>query len=150
MHKVNLLHSLDSVKIHFNAFKMGWILTEFMRQPIICIQAIETSSPAGEKSDLLCMFTAFDFHQIMLVVPEVEGHNKVATEMPFCQTASLQVVVFRLETLGLSQDCIDLEVDHVGDLGVSAGDGDQLEGLLALGVLVEDVHGVFGCFLNII
>ena len=36
----------------------------------------------------------------------------------FLKTAAVQLVVFTLETLGFSQDCIDLKVDHIGHLKI--------------------------------
>ena len=92
------------------------------------------------------------------------------------KAATVQVVVFGLEALCFPQDGVDLVVDHVGhlrsqqrrlqevalrrgatldlaaaepNLGLSGGDGDQLEHLLALGDGVEGGHGVLGGFLDL-
>lgn len=97
------------------------------------------------------------------------------TDLPL-QTAAAQLLVFSLETLGFSQDGVDLEVDHVGhlpsnrngnfsvlwrsdvsvllrsdgwNLRLSGADGDELEHLPALVVGVEHLHGVLGRLLHL-
>lgn len=85
----------------------------------------------------------------MFVAAGVERHFKVALQMLFHKTAAVQVMVFSLKTLGFSQDCINFKVDHVGHLCLSAGDGDELEHPLALGVIVVHLHSILNCLLNL-
>lgn len=89
-------------------------------------------------------------NQLMFVVARVESHFEGAGQALSPQTAGVQVVVFRLEALGFSQNCFNLVVDHVGDLSLSGGDRDQPEQLLGLGLAVVFLHSIASSGLHLV
>lgn len=102
-----------------------------------------------QKLNLMHNFVALRGLELVFVVAGVERHQEMALQMLFHKTAAVQFVVFTLQTLGFSQDRINFKVDHVGDLCLNGGDGDQLENPLTLGVSVVHLHSILSHLLSL-